>query len=354
MLALRLIHVAIVIALAPSAAIAGPAVVATDQQTRTATALHSLADATCELATSDLARGRPGDGLRAVEAVLPLLDRPDATRADRARLATERGRLEHYRASLAGAAQDTAVARLRDALAAAEASGDERLVADAADLLGLALYSLAFDSGDFAAPLAHLDRALGIRRRLDDRRGVAETLFHLGLVHQNRTGATASDRDRALAIYGEALPIARDNGCAVEQSYLERHIAAELVERGDLDGALAGFERSLELREQAGYAIYVPPALLALGDVHRARGDSATALRYYREALAGAQSIAATRFIVNAHLAIAEVEAASGRREEAAARCRQALAAARDGGWTSGAARAEARLAELAGPDPTR
>jgi tetratricopeptide (TPR) repeat protein len=309
--------------------------------------IEVLIDAACGVARADLYRGFPGEGLVVIEALLPLGTRPDATPLDRARLAIARGELEHYRASLAGTSQEKAEQLLRAALAAAEASRNDPAIAEAADLLGLALYSEAFGNGDFAAPVEPLERALAIRRCINDRRGIAETLFHLGLVHQNRAGAAATDRSRALELYREALPIAREGGFEVEQSYLERHIAAEDELRGDLDAALAGFSRSASLRRKTKYQIYLAPALLALGDVHAARGETKEAGSSYREALAVAREARAVRFIVRSHLALARLAEKAGDRDTAVAEAKSALEAARAGGYGDGIKDAEAFIEEL-------
>ena len=314
--------------------------------------IHAFIEAACRLGRADLYRGFPGQGLEVIEAVLPLGTRSDVSPIDRAHLAIARGELEHYRASLAGTGQEGAIELLRTALAAAEASSDPSATADAADLLGLALYSQAFENGAFDAPLPHLDRALAIRRRIDDRRGIAETLFHLGLVHQNRSSATAADRKRAQELYREALPIARDGAFEVEQSYLERHIAAEEEIRGNLDAAQAGFARSLALRRQAKYTIYLAPALLALGSIHASKGERAEAGASYREALATAREIGAIRFVVRSHLALAELAEKQGDRETASAEARSALEAARAAGYGDGAKEAIAVVERLASPPP--
>jgi tetratricopeptide (TPR) repeat protein len=309
--------------------------------------IQTLVEAACAVAKADLYRGFPGEGLEVIEAVLPLGARPDATPLDRARLAIARGELEHYRSSLVGASDTRAIELLRAALVAAEASRHEPAIADAADLLGLVLYSEAFDTGNFAAAIEPLERGLSIRRRIDDRRGIAESLFHLGLVHQNRAQATEADRKRAMELYLQALPIARDGGFEVEQSYLERHIAAEEELRGNLDAALAGFSRSASLRRKAKYQIYLAPALLALGDIHAARGEKKDAGSSYREALAAAKETRAARFIVGSHLALARLADKEGDRETATAEAKAALEAARAGGYASGASDAEVLIEEL-------
>ena len=228
-------------------------------------ALTRLVGAACDVAAADLSRGFPGEGLALVEALLPVVARPDASSLDRVRLETLRGELEHYRSSLAGASEERAIELLRAALARAETTGHEP-------------------------------------------------------------------------------SIARDGGFKVEESYLARHIAAEDQERGDLDAALAGFSRSLALRREAGYRVYLSPALLALGSVHLARGAAREAEESYREALAVAREIHAVRYEVSALLALGRLAQRGGDGERAAGHAKAALETARRGGWEDGVREAEALL----------
>src|SRR5687768_7121100 len=65
---------------------------------------------------------------------------------------------------------------------------------------------------------------------------------------------------------------------------------------GDLDGALAGFARSLALREKAGYLIYLAPSLIAICAGWKDKGDPKKAREYFERARAEADRIGAARF----------------------------------------------------------
>lgn len=157
-------------------------------------------------------------------------------------------------------------------------------------------------------------RAVSRRCALGDRRGESETLFHLGLTCENRKDPSPDDLRRAREYHGQALALARAGGFDVEASYAYRHLAGHLQDSGDLDGALRYFEESLRLREQSGYAIYVPPALMAVGDVWKAKGDVARARAHYARALAEAERMGARRFRDGARAALAEFDSAPPQR----------------------------------------
>ena len=291
-------------------------------------AAKDAADAVTRLATSLFYAGRPADGADLLEAARPRLEHAGLDPAGVVRLQVEHARMVHYTASQAGSSDARAAELAAAALSAAEGLKEDALIGDASDLLGLTLYWKALDSGsaaDFQAPVPHFGRALALRRKLGDRRGTAETLFHQGLLFQNRPSATAEDEKKAEALFLEAKGVVQGGDHPVEESYLERHLAAIAQSRGDLDGALAAFRRSLALRQQAGFKIYVPPALLAIGDVLLAKGDRAGAGEHYARAIREAEAVGARRFILDGHVALGGMAEAAGDREGARLHLEKAL-----------------------------
>jgi tetratricopeptide (TPR) repeat protein len=251
--------------------------------------------------------GRLEEALRAVDAGTPAAAKA-ASETDRLRLRLARARVTYYRSSLAGTAHDAVIAELRDIAAAAAPLADAALLADARDQLGLAIYARDFRATDQAEARALFEPALAARRAANDRRAIAESLFHVALTWENKKDPTDADKARARALHEEALAIAEAGGFDVEASYAVRHLAGHKQDAGDLDGALAGFERSLALREKAGYAIYFAPSLIAVGDVWKDKGDAKKAREYFERARAEADRIGAARFRKMADEAIAKLQ----------------------------------------------
>jgi tetratricopeptide (TPR) repeat protein len=239
--------------------------------------------------------GRPADALHMLELADAVVASPAAP-LDRARLQLQRVRCNYYQASLAGTPQDANIEELRALLTQAGKLADARLLADVRDNLGLAIYSRDFRQNGMEEPRQLFEQALAARRKLDDRRGIAESLFHLGLTLENKKDPSADELRRAVASHEEALSIAAAGGFDIEASYAVRHLAGHKQDAGQLDEALAGFERSLMLRTRAGYVIYLAPALMAVGDVWKAKGNTSKAREYYERALAEADRLGASRF----------------------------------------------------------
>ncbi len=252
--------------------------------------------------------GRPADALQILELAAPLIA-AEASPAERGQLHLQRVRCAYYRASLAGAPQDANIEELRVVLREAETLQDQRLLADARDQLGLAIYSRDFRMNGMEEPRRLFEQALDARRKLRDQRGVAESLFHMGLTFENKKDPSPEELRRAVASHEEALSIAEGGGFDIEASYAVRHLAGHKQDAGDLDAALAGFERSLMLRTRAGYHIYLAPALIAIGDVWKDKGNTNKAREFYGRALTEADRLDAQRFQDSAKEALATVAA---------------------------------------------
>jgi tetratricopeptide (TPR) repeat protein len=236
-----------------------------------------------------------------IEEALRILEEagPDAARAsavDRVRLRLQRARCAYYRTSLDGTPYDAIAHELKRIAADAEPTADKALVADAKDQLGVTLYRRDFRATDQAPARALFEDALRARRAAGDRRAIAESLFHVALTWENKKDPTPGELARSRALLQESLAIAEAGGFDVEASYAVRHLAGHRQDAGDLDGALAGFERSLALREKAGYTIYLAPSLLAIGDVWKDKKDPAKARLYFERARAEADRLGAARF----------------------------------------------------------
>jgi tetratricopeptide (TPR) repeat protein len=269
----------------------------------------ALVRALIDVGEAERRGGRLDECLRVLDAGGALVSQAEAQPADRTRLALQRARCAYYKASLAGSPLDDAIRDLRAVVAQAAIVAEPLLLADARDLLGLVLYARDIRKTAHDEARALFELALAARRAGGDRRGESETLFHLGLVSENRNDPSPEDLSRARARHEEALAIARAGGFEIEASYALRHLAGHKQEAGDLDGAVAGFEESLRLRERSGYAMYVPPALLALGDAWKQKGDLAKARSFYARALADADALGAERFRSAAREALAGLEA---------------------------------------------
>lgn len=189
-------------------------------------------------------------------------------------------------------------AEIDDELAAvaavADETGDAALRAFVLTRRGLALhvgYLADRSRGEPPEELPSFEQALALRQELGDREGVAESLFHIGLVHQLVRG----DDERARGYFRESYAVAEEAGDELMKSYAVRHIAAADETVGDLEAARRGFAESLALRERAGWRAGTAAAQVALAAVLRRQGRRDEARALAEQAVATFEEIEAVR-----------------------------------------------------------
>jgi tetratricopeptide (TPR) repeat protein len=249
-----------------------------------------------ELARAYAMRGWLGEAQRLLQAGIQLAedDRQDVA------LLLLQGEIQVVEHILTWQGGERMLASAYHARQLAEAGGDRQAVADAVGLLGRAhLFAEATtalrtgaapdsppDSGRYREAQALQQQALELRAALNDTRGLSESHFFIGNVHQ-----FWRQPDRAHAHFAEASAIAERYGHSFEQVEPARHMAFLALGRGDLEQALALAERALSLREAVRFRPFLPLDHLLLRSVHLARGERAQAESHQRQAGALAAEI---------------------------------------------------------------
>ena len=125
-----------------------------------------------------------------------------------------------------------------EALSAA-AGGDRRVEAFVLARRGLKLHSAFLRDRSRGEPpdeLPLFEQALSIRRELGDEAGIAESLFHIGLVHQVVRG----DSRTSLPFFDESYHRALALGDELLMSYAFRHSGFARQEAGEREAGGAG------------------------------------------------------------------------------------------------------------------
>lgn len=184
---------------------------------------------------------------------------------------------------------DSVEAMLTEALGRAVAAGDRSGEAAALDQLGELRHLRVIERPrdewpgiDHAPERECFERALAIRRELHDRAGVAESVLHLGWVHQVLFGDGAA----AMPLFREGLELAEPDGDPHVRSELHRHIGFHIAfDEGPPEAALPHFRMSLELWRSGGEPARVIHGLVALARCESMAGQHEAALVHSREAL---------------------------------------------------------------------
>lgn len=122
--------------------------------------------------------------------------------------------------------------------------------------------------------MAYFERGLLLRRAANDKRGMAESLFHIGLVY----GVVRHDHVHALPYFEEAYQLAQETSDLVMASYAIRHIGFARHAADEGAGAYAAMAESLQLREAAHFVPGIAMSLHGMAYAEAAYGNKAQAL----------------------------------------------------------------------------
>jgi tetratricopeptide (TPR) repeat protein len=225
--------------------------------------------------------------------------------------------------------------------AATSATGDAAK-ADALTWEAFTRYAHAMTSASdtYDAAIERADEALRLRRRIGEPRGLAEALFYRGLIAERQEDAAA-----ARQLYNEALAIAEQNALQLEESYVQRHLGFLEKAAGNVVSARARLERSLHLREQLGFNVFLPFSLLSLAEVDTDTGDFSAAEGRFGQAAARARKLRFARTEVLIDLSWARLRVRQGRQVEARQLLVRALETSKRIGYQRGVLLAADRLA---------
>jgi predicted ATPase len=139
---------------------------------------------------------------------------------------------------------------------------------------------LAYYQGDYEQARQHYEQCLGLRRDMEDVRGVAAALNNLGLIAYDQ-----GEYERATAVFGESLDLFR-------QMDYQRGIAAALDNLGLIAYGLGDYERatalcteSLGLRRTIGDKQWVAITLNLLGNIAWGQGEYGRAAELHEQGL---------------------------------------------------------------------
>lgn len=179
-----------------------------------------------------------------------------------------------------------------------------KLLGDAYNYLGFTLYAQKYNHniGSYEEALKYLNDAKKIRNDFYDLRGLTETYIYKGIVIE-RLG----DNDSALSLYNKANEISKSNNFKLEQSYAARHIAFIKSYNRDYKSALELFQKSLILREEIGYKVYLPFSYLSVGNMYSELNNNNEAEQFYLKALNSALQNGAERVVVLCRMSIGDL-----------------------------------------------
>lgn len=180
-------------------------------------------------------------------------------------------------ARLAGVTIGNESATIAQASALAKTTTNRDLAGQAASRLAVSRYFTNLLAGDTDRAMGFVPEFRAAAHMIDTPCRKAEALFFVGLMPQV-AGLVASSK----ADLEAAQTVAKN--CPLEQSYIDRHLAAVADDAGDLATALELARRSSAERQRIGFRIFLPFSLLLEADLAQRIGQLSRAQGLWLEA----------------------------------------------------------------------
>jgi predicted ATPase/class 3 adenylate cyclase len=171
---------------------------------------------------------------------------------------------------------------------------------------------LAFDLGDYARAPGYFETSLTLRRELDDKPGVVESLTNLGMAVAARGQAA-----RARALHQEALEISRELGDPQGVASSLYRLGDLALEEGELAGARSLYREALDMTGQQEDSLFVANLHFMLGVAARLEGDGRAAIESIERGLVLFHRVGNRMGIANAHLELGHANRLVGKDEQA-------------------------------------
>ncbi len=140
--------------------------------------------------------------------------------------------------------------------------------------------NLAHNQGDFQQATALHEESLALRRAVEDRQGIANSLGNLG-----RLAHAQDDFERSYALFAECLALQRELGNTWGIATTAGNLGNAARRLNDLDRAVALHDESQTLYQLLGDKSGIARQLSSLGLIAQERGDEHRAWRLYEESL---------------------------------------------------------------------
>jgi predicted ATPase/class 3 adenylate cyclase len=213
--------------------------------------------------------------------------------------------------------------------------------------------TLAWAQGDFRHAIAMSEQGLNLSRQLEDKSGIAHSLYTLGLTemalgdydraarlleesqelyrdvgnkeamanalrHRGHLAAQQGNYPFATALLGEALPLFQEMGNKTGFAFSLRHLGVTKRYQRDTKRAVELLEQSLALFRETGHVEGTVYALTGLGSALAQEGNTARASSLFRESLVLSKKHGIKWAILECLYGLAAVSACQGQPERAA------------------------------------
>jgi hypothetical protein len=140
-----------------------------------------------------------------------------------------------------------------------------------------------------------------------------ESLFYIGTIHQNKKGRSDEDVERAFEYFQEAYHLAEEGGFRREKAHAARHLGYIYGHhKRELSKALSYHKEFLDINEEVGFKLYLPPAHTMVGFTYYELQELNKALKHFEVAQAIAEETGYQYPLAEAWLGLGLVQEGKG------------------------------------------
>ncbi|MCP4538018.1 MAG: tetratricopeptide repeat protein [Chloroflexi bacterium] len=229
------------------------------------------------------------------------------------RIQVQWAKIMRFKNRLDGSSNDATLELLFKAEQAAQSLNHKNLLADVASLIGLVLYDQNLWTRTLETPQRYFERALALRKEINDQKGIVKSLFDIGVTHQNKKDHTDEDIERAFEYFEKAYTLAEQGDFRKEKAHVARHLAYIYSHhKRKPDIALAYHQEFLSVNKELGFKLYLAPAHTMVGFSYYELQNLDKALEHFKAAQAVAEETGYQQPLAEAWLGIGLVQEGKG------------------------------------------
>jgi tetratricopeptide (TPR) repeat protein len=152
------------------------------------------------------------------------------------------------------------------------------------------LKQLFHHDGDYHKAHDYFRKSLNLKEQLDDKRGITELLFRVGVIYE-RIGGSDND-EKAIEFYKKSVKVGEEFNQEIASTSTLTHLAGQYEKKGDIKNAFEMYKKNLSISEKLERGTGIAWCYVHLGrNLSKLEPDIERAIFHYKKSIEKAESI---------------------------------------------------------------